>query len=166
MGLVFGASIKDYSKTLLGRSDIWTLDNQPRKILITESPRSHHRWSLSHLDTIQDALLFECSQRKIVKEEQYKFQKGDILYGQNSKNTFIVLQNLGMTECNKIDFDDQGNVINHSKRSRIINVRTNKKTQIHREELHNFRQVVNHTVSGWPNRTNSIHGPDSIDCSV
>ena len=50
--------------------------------------------------------------RKIVKEEQYKFQKGDILYGQNSKNTFIVLQNLGMTECNKIDFDDQGNVIN------------------------------------------------------
>ena len=114
MGLVFGASIKDYAQDIAGKiADIWTLDNQPRKILITESTKVS-----SQMVTVPSGynpampLPGRMPQRKIVKEEQYKFQKGDILYGQNSKNTFIVLQNLGMTECNKIDFDDQGNVIN------------------------------------------------------
>ena len=39
MGLVFGASIKDYAQDIAGKIDIWTLDNQPRKILITESTK-------------------------------------------------------------------------------------------------------------------------------
>ena len=114
LGMVFGGSIKDYAQDIAGKiADIWTLDNQPRKIFITESTRvSSQMVTVPTGYNPAQPLPGRMPQRKIVKEEQYKFQKGDILYGQNSKNTFIVLQNLGMTPCNKIDFDDQGNVIN------------------------------------------------------
>jgi len=114
LGMVFGASIKDYAQDIAGKiADIWTLDNQPRKIFITESTKVS-----AQLVTVPSGyspsmpVPGRMPTRRIVKEEQYKFEKGDILYGSNSKNTFIVLQNMGMTECNKIDFDDQGNVVN------------------------------------------------------
>ena len=113
LGLVFGGSLKDYAMDAASKiADIWTADDQPRKIFITESCKVGTQ--LASVGAGYNAafpLPGRMPQKRVVKEEIYKFQKGDILYGQNSKNTFIVLQNLSQQASRKMDFDDQGNEI-------------------------------------------------------
>ena len=52
MGLVF-EYIKDYAQDIGKIADIWTLDNQPRKILITESGQGLITDGHCPIDTIQ-----------------------------------------------------------------------------------------------------------------
>ena len=111
LGLIFGGPLKDYCMDVAGKiSDIWTQDNQPRKIFITESCRvTAQMVSVSPGYAARENLPGRMPKVRLVKEEQYKFNKGDIIYGQGSENTFIVIQNLNAVESKMIDFDDEGN---------------------------------------------------------
>jgi len=114
LGLIFGGPLKDYAMDVAGKiADIWTADLQPRKIFITESTKVTKSMTSGAPGDVPGYLLPGSQPLKPkVKEEQYRFVKGDIIYGSQSENTFIVIQNMNTVESKLIDFDDFGNAEN------------------------------------------------------